>query len=247
MSLPARIAASVLGITLSVTAWLGCSEATAGPAEIAGISILSDPAPALVFLDGVFIGETHSAQPLEVTARPGSIQVRISEAGHIDTVFNTLLVAGSMRSFKATLARAGVSPSVATPLTATPIRLSVGQTVRGILCADAAGTVAPVRYVIDEATAPHRLLTLLNGVIGCKITDADGKEIALQKLEKPLPGTPGRGFFEYRGNGAGRYCIEIAGKAGPFSFRFGQGLPPLSNTNKPGLKGRREAPRAPGG
>lgn len=246
-------ASSLAGVVLGALAWLFLldaprgnamqSELESGNAALAGVSVQSDPAPAMVFLNGVFVGETAQGKPLLVVASPGDVQLRIGEAGRLDAVFDTSLERGITRSFMAVLA----ATDEAWPVPTSPIRLSVGQPVRGKLVTDAAGKVQPLRYVIDEPAAPHRLLTLIKGSIGCRITDPEGKEVVMSRMAKNIEGSPGHAFYEYRGVGAGRYIMEITGNPGPFSFRFAQGLPPHASPDKPGPKGRREPPQPPGG
>lgn len=203
---------------------------------VAGLSVTTDPAPALVFLDGAFIGE--AAGPLVIHTSPGAHQLRVSESGHLDLVSEVKLTEGKCTSVQVTLP----ASTEAWPTPSAPMAMAVGQVLRGKLARGPDGNGVPVRYCVDELAAPHRMLTRFMGECVASVTAPDGKPLALTPMPVTLPGVPGSNHHEYKGADPGRYIIEISGKPGTFSFRFGPGLPQLSASDQPGLKGRRLPP-----
>lgn len=205
---------------------------TLSPAPRHGLELTTEPARALVFVDGRFMGATSAAGPLRVVLPKGSCQIRVAEAGFSDGVYDITLQPGRIVQATVTL----------TPLSKrwvreeTPIRLSVGQPVRGRV---RPGQV--IRYVITEPAAPHRMLVGLRGNLRYKVLDPDGREIRVEKIDRPT-GTPGGVFHVYRGPKGGDYVLEVRGNPGPYSFRFVAGLPALVETDVPEHEGRRLPP-----
>lgn len=203
---------------------------------VAGLAVTTDPSPALVFLDGKFIGE--SSGELVIHTSPGLHQLRVSESAYLDIVSAVQLTEGMCSSVHVTLP----TPTDTWPLLPEPIAIAAGQVMRGKLVRGPDGNGIPVRYSVDETTTPHRMLTQFSGQIMAKVTGPEGEIVVLVPMPITLPGVPGNNHHEYRGARAGRYIIEVNGKPGAFAFRLGAGPPAVSTSEAPGKKGRRLAP-----
>lgn len=227
--LPAASATSTSSATPAPTA---APRAPSGP--VGAIALRSDPAPALVFFDGRFVGQTSTHGPLEITAAPGAHQIRLSESGRLDAIFEATLETGVVRDVTATL------PAPEAPWTAPDVvKIAVGQPVRTKLGAK------PIVYEADEAFVPRRMLVVTAGSPTFAVEGPDGRSVDVRPLTPRPAGTPGNAFFVYEGATPGRYRISVAGKPGRASWRFVQALSDLAETDDPKSKGRRKPPVPP--
>ncbi len=239
--MPSRLshALPLLSGLICAALFSGSGEAVVSPdtvLPVAGLSVTTDPSPALVYLDGVFIGEASGK--LIIHTNPGAHQLRVSESGYLDVISDVKLTEGQCANVQVTLP----APTEAWPTPPAAIAIAVGQVMRGKLARGPDGKGVPVRYSVDEKSAPHRMLTRFTGECVASVTAPDGTQLALTPMAVTLPGVPGSNHHEYKGAGPGGFIIEISGKPGAFSFRLGPGLPALSTSEQPGLKGRRLAP-----
>jgi hypothetical protein len=234
----ARPVLSTASMLLSTTS----SQAEHPPAAALGsLRLRGDPAPALVFVDGRFVGELSAKGELEIVREAGPCEVRVSEAGYLDAVETIGVEAGVATAVEITLAKFHGSAKVPDRIT-----LGVGQPARVALVKNPEGVVLPQRYLIHEEFIPRRLLVVNAGTdIRFEVLDPDGKAVSVRAVPRP-EGSPGATFFEFDGSRPGDYTMLVHGAAGPCSFRYLQAPPPRTTTaTEPALKLRRVAPTAP--
>jgi hypothetical protein len=208
---------------------------------LGSLRLRGEPAPALVFVDGRFVGELSPKGELEIVRAAGPCEVRVSEAGYLDAVETIGVEAGVATSVEITLAKFRSSAKAPECIT-----LGVGQPARVALVKNPEGVVLPQRYLIHEEFIPRRLLVVNAGKdIRFEVLDPDGKAVAVRAAARP-EGSPGSVFFEFDGSKPGDYTMLVHGAAGPCSFRYLQAPPPRTTTaTDPALKLRRVAPTAP--
>ncbi len=204
-----------------------------------GIEIFSSPAPAFVYVDGKFMGETDSDAPLLITRSTGPIQLRVACPHWNDGVWTVEIPKGEVLSVKARLERRWV-------LWTRPgdnVLIGPGQELRGQL-APQAGGVTPVRYVETVSGPVERIVCLVKGKPDVRVLAPDGTALELQLMSDRIIGAPGNKFFRVQLPSSGRYTLEVSGRPCAYSLRWMHGIPPLSGSSVPHLKKRRLAPES---
>lgn len=234
-------------IAVAIGAWrhgdivgsAGAEAAMRTPKALGAISISTEPAPALVFIDGVFIGQSSKDAPIVVTREAGRVQLRATEAGFLDALADVEIEAGITKSLAVALAEQKDKWAAPT----TPILLGVGQVVRGALPRPG----SEVRFLIAEEYVPERMLTIVAGTLRFEVTGPDGKKIEITSVpaDESQGRPPGREYVQYKGTAPGSYTLVVTGSPGPFAFRFVQALRKPQVSADPNEPGRRAAPQPP--
>lgn len=217
----------------------GLSSPTQSESKLGAIKIEADPKRALVFVDGRFAGDL-SGESIELTREPGTVELRLSEAGFLDAIARIDIEAGVAKTLAFRLPRRNedwVAPNE-------PIVLRVGSTVRGALAANVRGGTR-VRYAVHEDFIPERLIAVLDGAPKFSVKGPDGSEVPVVDLEGFIDGCPGGQFKEYRGAASGIFELEVSGNPGPFAFLLTQALPPRAVSENPAFKKRRVPGKPP--
>lgn len=240
-------AAVLLAIAVLFGAWCrrdvvgsaGADHSTRAPKALGAISISTRPAPALVFIDGVFIGQSSKDSPIVVTREAGQVQLRATEAGFLDAIADVEIEAGVTKSLEVALA--DQKDKWAAPTT--PILLRVGQPFRGALPRPG----SEVRFLIAEDYVPERMLITLAGTLRFEVTGPDGKKLDVTPVpaEESQGRPPGREYVQYQGTSPGSHTLVVTGSPGPFAFRFVQALRKPQVSSDPNEPGRRAAPLPP--
>ena len=213
---------------------LGAEEA-----ELGGLWIYSKPAPAFVFVEGRFMGETAVDQPLKIVRTAGLIHLRIACPHYGDGIYKVDVPAKEILSVQAQLTD---DPTV-WDYPDHDVPIGPGQELRGVIL-KVAGKIAPVRYVESIDTPLERILCIVKGSPEARVLDPEGKSLAMEFMPAGIEGAPGNKFFRLKLRKPGPHTLEVGGRPGGYSLRWMNGIPPLSGSDMPGLKRHRKAPES---
>ncbi len=206
---------------------------------LGALALHSDPAPAFVFIDGVFVGETAAEASLVVTRPAGEVDLRIAAPGRGDGIYRVEVPAGEKLTLKATLTLDQSRWDRPTR----PVPIGPGQDLRGAVLVGSSGPL-PVTYEETVAGPVERIVCLVLGNPELVVRDPDGEALPLEAMPEGVQGATGHRFLRVRLDRPGTHRLVVGGPGGGYVLRWMNGLPPLSGSDDPSLAKRRLAPES---